>query len=354
MAKSGVARAWKEHNRCLLGAGVSSEKLLAARENGDPLLEKPAAAATAAAAAATAAPEVTAAVVPKRGTVLTSMEPTALKVGRRGGRSATHSSCLVEITAAGAAAAAEAAVHVGNQSKMDASRTLIDNTAPSIVVERVTTWDTSVQTKQKLRRAATLSLTAPNTFPNGSSSHNRGPPRRQRRKRRVTSFNTTNDDAPELSTTSPTLATAFVSGAAGVLSEEEVQALAALGRGTPNDPRLLLVTSHPPPPSGVDVVEERDATRTARDKCRNINCHALLTTRDDNGKKNSHQTLRMVRDDCGKDSYYHSDGSGHVVETIRGRGNSVLERAVDKLVPEMRAREDLTRRSFGLASLASW
>ena len=105
-----------------------------------------------------------------------------------------------------------------------------------------------------------------------------------------------------------------------------MQALAALGRGTPNDPRLLLVASRPASEACVEV------PRPTR--------NALMMTK--------------ARDDgyCGKKSY-HSDGGGSV-GTVRGRGNSVLERAVDKLMPEMRAREEVTRRSFGMASLASW
>lgn len=361
-AKSGVARAWKDHNRCLfLGAGRASEKRCAARESGGPLDKR--------AAAKASAP------VPVVGPVATAVAEAVAAVAAGAaatgsGENEAESQCQAgevgelrgHVSTADAKVAADGGFVCANQidapprtppgQGCDSVPRAREAAAPEAVggKTRAFAWSDSTadttstrQKKQLPRRAATLSPAATSTaFLRGRGrsrgrENTAGVPARKPQKRRAASTSTTNtsDESPELPTTTTAAfaATAFVSGAVGVLSEEEVQALAALGRGTPNDPRLLLVASRPPPESRARVEVPRPTRK------------ALMVR------------TRGTQDDadfyCDKKIYRNSDGGSAVGTAVRGRGNSVLERAMDKLVPEMRAREEATRRSFGMPSLAS-
>ena len=360
-AKSGVVSAWREHNRCLfLGVGSASEKRRAGREDGEPLDKRAAAAAAAAAAAVGAAeppspPAAEAAAVPAAMAAAVASRAAATGSGGYeaepqcqmgeveqllGGNSAPD----VNVVADGGLVCAKQTDTSPRTSPGHGCDSVPRAREPAaseaggrkarVFLCRDTTAGTSThQKKQPPRRAAAVSPTATTTtFLRSRGRGTIGVPARRQHKRRATSASTsTPDGPPELPTTATPAAlaaTAFVSEAVGVLSEEEVQALAALGRGTPNDPRLLLVACRPPSEARVEVTcPTRDAlTIVTRD------------TRDDD-------------DYCDKKSDQDSDGGRAVGTAVRGRGNTVLERAVDKLVPEMRAREEATRRSFGMASL---
>ncbi len=133
-------------------------------------------------------------------------------------------------------------------------------------------------------------------------------------------------------------------GALDVLTEEEAQALAALGRGAPRDPRRLLLSSPTlparhrrqqqpqpePPPSahrgGVNVASES-------------------------------RVVAVV--DGTTSSGVVASASGLVVDAGRGRhvdctmpeeleGDDVLDRAAEKLARKIRAEEELLRRRLGL------
>lgn len=359
--KSGVVSAWREHNRCLfLGAGSASKKRRAARENGDPL-EKSAAAAAIAEPPPPSPPVVEAAAVPAA--MAAAVASRAAATGS-GGYEAEPQCQMgeVKLLLEGSSAADVNVVANGGTictkqtdtsprtspgHRCDSAPRVREPAAPEAggikaraFFCRDTTADTSTQQKQQPppRAAAVSPAAATTTFFRGRGrGRGRGTtrvPARKPQKQRATSTSTkTPDGSLELPTTDAPVAltaTAFVNEAVGVLSEEEVQALAALGRGTPNDPRLLLVACRPPSEARVEVTcPTRNAlTSVTRD------------TREDD-------------DYCAKKSYHDSDGGRAIETVVRGSGNTVLERAVDKLVPEMRAREELTRRSFGMASLAS-
>lgn len=127
-------------------------------------------------------------------------------------------------------------------------------------------------------------------------------PVRTRRKRALSAQAPSRADSP--------IATAsdFPGRALGILSEEEMQALASLGRGAPNDPRLLLAF---PPPS------------------------------------QAWEHSNFQGDDVGDSADKQGDGIARGEESV----DAIVDRAVDKLVLEMRAEEEATRRRFGMASL---
>lgn len=113
---------------------------------------------------------------------------------------------------------------------------------------------------------------------------------------------------------------AVVGGAMSILSEEEVQALAALGRGAPNDPRLLLLTS----PSSSEAWAE-----FVRDKI---------------------EPLLVARDGGCFDGGRYDHGGKRADGQVK---SELLDGAVDKLASEMQAEEELIRRRLGMAPLSS-
>lgn len=112
-----------------------------------------------------------------------------------------------------------------------------------------------------------------------------------------------------------------------VLSEEEVLALATLGRGAPTDPRLLLLATPPAPPPPM---------------CRREQQH-----------ENDESSVEM--DSCSGDGGDGGDGgdvSGTqpVSREFGGGLQKVLERAADKLARNIQAEEEWSRRRLGMAS----
>ncbi|CAM9490772.1 unnamed protein product [Laminaria digitata] len=394
-AKGGIARTWKEHNNrrylFLLGAGsrASEKKRDDTRENkeepplGKRAVESAESAATpagAAAGAAAGAPEAGAAAAAAAGEEAGAAAVEAAAAAAPGGHEVEPQCQAGEVgELRGNTTAANAKVAADGGFVPTKHTNTIPRTPPGYDCDsssRGARVQTAAPTAGRGKKTCNF---RPNTAADTTSVQQkkkqlvpRLPARRQRKPRASSTANTTSDsgryylhtprslrcsfascdlppaptantsgddsDLPELTatTTAALATTAFVSGAVGVLSEKEVRALAALGRGTPNDPRLLLVASRPP--SSEACVEE--APRETRGG------HMMMTT-------------RRVRDDDhddyrGKKSYSyhtHSDGDRAAGTTVRGRGKSVLDRAVDKLVPEMRAREEATRRTFGMASL---
>lgn len=149
-------------------------------------------------------------------------------------------------------------------------------------------------------------------------------------------------------------------GAFGVLSEEEAQALAALGRGAPRDPRLLLSESPPQPPSPLRRRRQRQQPESPWWAIRQDLPHEaseLAELAPDNGLRSGDGRGdgvgggRFVRvgGDCG----------GMMSGSAGGRNVGrcpidMLERAADKLARRIQAEEDLSRRRLGMASLPSW
>ncbi|CAN0402079.1 unnamed protein product [Ectocarpus sp. 12 AP-2014] len=146
-------------------------------------------------------------------------------------------------------------------------------------------------------------------------------------------------------------------GTFGVLSEEEAQALAALGRGAPSDARMLLLASSPSPAR--DVPQQHQLEPLSR-------AYQGLVL-----QKESGQTAKVQRDgfDIG-DNHGNGDGGDDDVlgvGSVSGGGTTtsnstkhggylekVLDSAMDKLAREIQAKQDLSRRRLGMTPVPSW
>ncbi|CAM9530794.1 unnamed protein product [Ectocarpus sp. 4 AP-2014] len=146
-------------------------------------------------------------------------------------------------------------------------------------------------------------------------------------------------------------------GTFGVLSEEEAQALAALGTGAPSDARLLLLVSSPSP--------ARDGPQQHQFESSSRAYQGLVL------HEESEQTVEVQRDgfEIG-DSHGNGDGGDHDVLGVGGvsvggtttsystkRGGyseKVLDSATDKLAREIQAEQDLSRRRLGMTPVPSW
>lgn len=133
----------------------------------------------------------------------------------------------------------------------------------------------------------------------------------------------------------------------GVLSEGEAHALAALGRGAPNDPRLLLSTFPLPPPrrrqrpgpssrARLDELKEESATESRSG---------------DNGLGTGANV-----DGCGCDVLEGVGDCRRATAEAEKRCNKaheyeVLDRAMDKLARKIQADEEISRRQLGIAPL---
>ncbi|CAN0053362.1 unnamed protein product [Ectocarpus fasciculatus] len=147
-----------------------------------------------------------------------------------------------------------------------------------------------------------------------------------------------------------------VAGAFGVLSEEEAQALAALGRGAPSDARLLLLVSSPSP--------AREGPQRHQLEPSSLAYQRLVL------HEESEQTAEVHRDGF-EIGGYHGNGDGGDddvlgVKGVSGGGTTssstkrggylekVLDSAMDKLGREIQAEEDLSRRRLGMTPVPSW
>ncbi|CAN0099879.1 unnamed protein product [Ectocarpus sp. 6 AP-2014] len=146
-------------------------------------------------------------------------------------------------------------------------------------------------------------------------------------------------------------------GTFGVLSGEEAQALAALGRGAPSDARLLLLASSPSPAR--DGRQQRQLEPSSR-AYQGLVLHG-----------ESEQTAEVQRDGF-EIGDYHGNGDGGDddvlgVGGVSGGGTTtsnstkrggyleeVLDSAMDKLAREIQAEEDLSRRRLGMTPVPSW
>lgn len=140
-----------------------------------------------------------------------------------------------------------------------------------------------------------------------------------------------------------TVTDAIGDGSFGVLSEGEARALAALGRGAPHDPRLLLSTFPSPPPqrrrqpgssprARVDELKEESALEpTPRD-------HGFEVGGDVDGYGGN------GRESVGGGGRTAVDGG------IYGSNEyEVLDRAMEKLAKKIQAEEEFSRRQLGMA-----
>ena len=143
-------------------------------------------------------------------------------------------------------------------------------------------------------------------------------------------------------------------GSFGVLSEGELRALAALGRGAPDDPRLLLSTFPLPPPrrrqrplpstrARADELEEKEE-RASESRSGNNGLGTVLL---DDGV-----------DGCRAGGGFESAGEDQRTAVEGGACASnaydevLLDRAMDKLARKIRADEEMSRRELGMAPLS--
>lgn len=134
----------------------------------------------------------------------------------------------------------------------------------------------------------------------------------------------------------------------GVLSEGEAQALAALGRGAPDDPRLLLSTC-PLPPQWRRRHRPVPSSRTRLDR---LTEDGALESSGDNGLGSGVNTYGAVGD--GVDSVEggrRAVAEGGIPESDEAQ-YAVLDRAMEKLARKIQAEEDLSRRKLGMAPLS--
>ncbi|CAB1098946.1 unnamed protein product [Ectocarpus sp. CCAP 1310/34] len=146
-------------------------------------------------------------------------------------------------------------------------------------------------------------------------------------------------------------------GTFSVLSEEEAQALAALGRGAPSDARLLLLVSSPSP--------ARDGPQQHQFESSSRAYQGLVL------HEESEQTAEVQRDGSEIGDYHgNGDGGDDEVLGVGGvsgggtttsnsikRGGSlekVLDSAMNKLAREIQAEHDLSRRQLGMTPVPSW
>lgn len=145
-------------------------------------------------------------------------------------------------------------------------------------------------------------------------------------------------------------------GTFGVLSEEEAQALAALGRGAPSDARLLLLVSSPSPARDGPQHQFESSSRAYQ----GLVLH-----------EESEQTVEVQRDGF-EIGDYHGNGDGGDddvlgVGGVSGGGTTtsnstkrggylekVLDSAMDKLAREIQAEQDLSRRRLRMTPVPSW
>lgn len=150
-------------------------------------------------------------------------------------------------------------------------------------------------------------------------------------------------------------AAASVSGAlcgslAGVLTTEEAKALAALGKGTPNDPRLLLLRSSLSP-SEARVELWRD------DHIESVTAHDVVNAKA--GTTAASPTIPCCRRSTryigrlAAESYGCDVASEEGAVTGATRASALLDHVVDKVVSKMRIEEDVARHSLGMAPLSS-
>lgn len=134
----------------------------------------------------------------------------------------------------------------------------------------------------------------------------------------------------------------------GVLSEGEAQALAALGRGAPDDPRLLLSTCPLPP----QWRRRHRPVPSSRTRLGRLTEDGALDSSGDNGLGSGVNTYGAVGD--GIESVEGSRGAvaeGGIPESDEAR-YAVLDRAMEKLARKIQAEEDLSRRKLGMAPLS--
>eukprot|EP00752_Nemacystus_decipiens_P007548 g6744.t1 len=173
------------------------------------------------------------------------------------------------------------------------------------------------------------------------SSYRTGTP--WRRKKRSP---TTPAVATESSATANVADTSLGDGSFGVLSEGEARALAALGRGAPNDPRLLLSAFPLPPP------------------WRRLRPEASSLTHLDEQRRIESESESEIVWNTGVATAENSDGYGgdggeigrrSVVEREMCPSTEleVLDRAMEKLAKKIRAEEDWSRRELGMAPLST-
>ncbi|CAM9558827.1 unnamed protein product, partial [Ectocarpus sp. 8 AP-2014] len=146
-------------------------------------------------------------------------------------------------------------------------------------------------------------------------------------------------------------------GTFGILSEEEAQALAALGRGAPSDARLLLLASSPSP--AWDGPPQHQLEPLSR-------AYQGLVLHEE-----SEQTAEVQRDGFEVGDYHgNGDGGDDGVLGVGGVGGGgtttsnstkrggylekVLDSAMDKLAREIQAEQDLSRRRLGMTTVPSW
>eukprot|EP00903_Cladosiphon_okamuranus_P006111 g6019.t1 len=165
-----------------------------------------------------------------------------------------------------------------------------------------------------------------------------------RRRKHITT--TTTDDVAALAADSAVAATTG-DGSFGVLSDVEARALAALGRGAPDDPRLLFSTFPLPPPRRRQ--RPGPSSRAGPDELKEEG--AIKSRPEDNGL-----VTGVDVDGCGDDDLEGvADGRRATVEAGILRGgkdyehDEVLERAMDKLARKIQADEEESRRQLGMS-----
>lgn len=189
-----------------------------------------------------------------------------------------------------------------------------------LVSEEFQKTDEEVRTSSLLRLAA-KSRRKPNRIRGGSL---------WRRKKRVNTAVTTDTEA-------------VGDGYFGVLSTGEAHALAALGRGAPDDPRLLLSTSTLLAP----LRRQRPESSTRAPLDAGDGDHVLGMTSGENG--------RGTGGDVDASGVYSRERGRTVVEGESRASDEyeVLDRAMEKLARKIEAEEDMSRRQLGMAPLST-
>lgn len=240
--------------------------------------------------------------------------------------------------------------------------TLPLNTVAAAVIDRNaeigtrTAPDLESGTNKAQAEVRTAVPSAPTAGFTSRASKNRGERRLRRRRKRVAARAAAaySASAAETSLSRDTAddAVAAAGGTFGVLSEEEAQALAALGRGAPSDARMLLLVSSP---SRAREGPQQHQLESSSPAYQGLVLH-----------EESEKTAEVQRDGL-EIGDYHGNGDGGDDHFLGVRGVSggcstkrggylekVVDSAMDKLAREIQAEEDLSRRRLGMPPVPSW